>query len=170
MDVHAIDNYGGVKLDALPMSNPETQLSAAQFNRLAADAAQMTNTILRAAVIFPTVAAVAPQTVPAASVNHRSVWGNGAAQKPVVTKTAPGRYTITYATSFTDVLGVVETVGFFDAHGEPRSTVSTDVLKVEVLTATANVITIGVMVWAGGAWGLADTSGGVVFNVSVWAI
>jgi hypothetical protein len=125
----------------------------------------MTRVTWRATVSFPTVAAAAPQTVPAGSVVAHTVWGSGSAQKPVVTKTALGRYTLTYATTYTDALSVVETVGFFEPCAQTRSSDTADTVEARVLTVSGNVITVGV--YAGGALADLGNGSGSVFQVIV---
>ena len=44
MDPRTIGSYGGPKLDALPVSNPETQVAASEMNRYMEDLAQTTRT------------------------------------------------------------------------------------------------------------------------------
>tara|TARA_B100000949_G_C14158751_1_gene398101 strand:+ start:202 stop:678 length:477 start_codon:yes stop_codon:yes gene_type:complete len=139
MDPRTIGNYGGPKLDSLPVSNPETQVAAAEMNRYMEDLAQTTRTVLRAAVKFPT-GVVSP--VPAVSVFHRSIWGSGSAQKPVVTRTGVGLYTVTYAATFTDALGTIETVAFFGGHASVESAVAADDFQARLISVAANVVSV----------------------------
>jgi hypothetical protein len=141
MDPKTIGNYGGPKLDGLPVSNPETQVAASDMNRYMEDLAQATRTVLRAAVTFTSAGAVDP--VPPAAVFHRSVWGSGAAQKPVVNRTGAGLYTITYASTFTDPLGVIETVAFFAGHASVQVTgAGTDDWDAKITSIASNIVTI----------------------------
>ena len=94
--------YGGPVVDAAPVRNPTSQLAAAKFNRLAEDAAQMTRTSPRGWVRFATYSAGATKTYAAGEVTAEMAWGNGDAMKPIVTKTANGRYTLTFPTTYTD--------------------------------------------------------------------
>lgn len=168
MEPRTIGNYGGPKVDGLPVSNPETQVAASEMNRYMEDLAQATRTVLRACVSFPTNAGAAPLTVPAGDVDHKSVWGSGAGQKPTVQKTGVGLYTITYATSFTDALSVAESVAFFAGHVSCMSSDSADILTARTLTVAANVVTIGV--YASGALADVGNSSGAVFPVNVWLL
>lgn len=158
-------DYGGAKINATPVSNPTTQVDADHLNRQNEDTAQLTRVTWRATVSFPTVAAAAPQTVPASSVQVRTVWGSGAAQKPVVTKTGTGLYTITYATSYTDALSVSESVALFEPVAQVRSSDPLDRMHAKVLTVSGNVITVGVYA----LWVLADVgdNSGLPFQIIV---
>jgi len=106
-----IATYGGPYVDAFAVQNPETQMAASKANRLMEDAAQMSRTAIRAMVTFATDDGSSEPVV----VTHWSVWGSGNAQKPIVTRSAAGKYTITYASSFTDALDVEETLAFTQA-------------------------------------------------------
>jgi hypothetical protein len=166
MDPKTIGSYGGPKIDALPVSNPETQVAASEMNRYMEDMAQATRTVLRAAAAFTTDAGAAPLTIPPGSITNRSVWGSGPAQKPVITKTGVGLYTLTYPSTFTDSLGTVETVAFFGGHVSCMSADSSDILTARTLTVAANVVTIGVYL----AGVLADAGAAGVFPVTVWLL
>lgn len=98
-----IDTYGGVLTDEQPVANPTTEQSAAFGTRQMENNAQMTRTSVKAWVIFPTVAAAAPQT-PLATAG-RSQMGVAGADLPTIAKTATGRYTVTYPASWVDALG-----------------------------------------------------------------
>lgn len=167
MDPRTIGSYGGPKLDSLPVSNPETQVAASEMNRYMEDLAQTTRTVLRAAATFLTSSA-APAILPAGSVTHRSVWGSGSGQQPVVEKTGAGLYTITYDPSFTDPLGTVEAVAFYAGHASCMSANSGDIVTARALTVAANVVTVGV--YAAGALSDVGNISGLVFPVTVWLL
>src|SRR5574340_595823 len=93
-----IASYGGAYSDSEPVEDPTSQISAANFNRLAEDVALLTGGPLKAWVLFPTVAAGA-STVSAA----KSIW-------PTVARTNTGLYTATYSAAYTDELSVSESV------------------------------------------------------------
>jgi hypothetical protein len=134
MDPRSIDTYGGIKIDATPMVNPESELAADEHNRMAEDTAQLTRCAPRAVVVFTCGASP--------TVWHRSVWGNGVSEKPTVAQTATGRYTITYAASFTDPLGVVESVGFFTGGAAARTGDAADKVDATILTVASNIVTL----------------------------
>ncbi len=129
-----IDGYGGPYQDAEVVANPLTQISADNDNRALEDCAQMTNTADRACVRFVPVGSGNPTVA-----EHRTVWGNGALQEPVITRTGVGLYTLTFATTYTDALSYVETVGL---------TMGTAVLGGDTVgmamvdTIVANVVTV----------------------------
>lgn len=142
MEPRVIGTYGGPKIDATVVSNPETQVSAGNFNRTFEDLAQATRTVQRAVASFTTTTVAAPTTVVAASVNVRTVWGSAPAQKPVVTKTATGLYTLTWSPTFTDPLSETESVSFFDGHVSCRGADPLDDLDGRIVTIAANVVSI----------------------------
>ena len=162
MEPRTIGSYGGPKLDALPVSNPESQVAASEMNRYMEDVAQATRTVLRASVRFLADATVpATDPLPPAAVSHRSVWGNGVAQKPVVVRDGVGLYTVTYASTFTDPLGVTESVAFFGGQVSLSSAASADDFSGRILTIAANVASIVVK----DAGALAD-----VGEITVWLL
>lgn len=105
-----IEDYGGPFVDAKPVSNPTSQVSAARFNRLAEDGAELTRTGIRAIVHFIPVTVGDPTVA-----YHTSVWGSSSTERPTITRGGTGLYTIEYAASFTDPLGVVESVSLVSA-------------------------------------------------------
>jgi hypothetical protein len=138
MDARDLADYGGPKVDAKPVQNPESELTAGEYNREAEDVAQLTCCKVQAVVRFNTTAVAAPVVYATAAVQHRSLWGNGDAQKPTVTKTATGRYTIAYPATFTDSLGIVETLNFLGATVEIISATAGDVVQGRPLTVTSS--------------------------------
>lgn len=138
-----INNYGGLKVNALPFSNPTSQYGAEDWIRAHEDVAQVTRTITRAAVSFITVTSGDP--VPANTL-HRSVWGSGAAQKPVVTRTGVGVYVVTYTSSFDDGTGLpdaVETLAFaFPPMATVLSSADADDVIARAVSFTANTFTL----------------------------
>lgn len=135
-----ISDYGGVHVDADTVNNPQSQIAAGTFDRLAEDAAQMTISSDRAKVYFDTSAVAAPFNYAASAVTHKSQWGSGSAQQPTVRKLATGRYRITYATSFTDALSVVENVVFTGAGITVGSSNTTDDIYARHTTIASNVV------------------------------
>lgn len=142
-----IANYGGPKVNGKPVEDPETDVSDYEWNLLTEDSAQATQTVGRAWVRFPTVAGGTPPfDIPSSTVAHDTAWGSGASSRPTVTKTATGRYTITFPSSQVDGLGVTEIVSFrhvvscavlIDNPPDPL-----DEVNVKVLSRNGNVITV----------------------------
>lgn len=157
-----VADYGGVYVDARPVKNPTCEVSAAKFNRLCEDVAQLTNPSPKALVIFTTSSGGAA-TYAAAAVTYRSVWGSSDSVKPAVAKTATGLYTVTFASSYTDGLGESETVGLIDANCSVRSTTLSPPPIVTALTST--VVSLTVQTTAGAA---SDLSGTAVVTVRVY--
>lgn len=137
----SIGTYGGPFVDASAVRNPTSQISAKLFNQLIEDVAQMTRTALRAMVRFTTVTSGNPTVS-----SHKSAWGDTDTQKPTVTRTGTGLYTVTYATALTNGLGDSESVSF--GFGEAHLLGSTDG-KARVDTIAANVVTLRVYDAAG---------------------
>jgi len=153
-----IDTYGGVFTDERPVKNPTTQQSAAFATRQMENNAQMTRTTIKASVVFPTVAAAAPQT-PVATAG-RSHMGTGGAQLPTISKTATGRYTVTYPVSWTDGLSESENIGFLQAGGTVQHLTTFGTVQ---CTVAANVISVAIFDAAGAA---TDLGGAVSVLVS----
>ncbi len=110
----SLADYGSAKVDKKPSANATSTLAAAHYNRLAEDTAAMTRTNDRAVVSFVTIGA--PGTVSVASYN--SHWGSGASVQPALARSSQGVYTITFASTYTDGLSVVETVAMVAAHAQ----------------------------------------------------
>ncbi len=156
----SIDSYGGVFADAFPVEDPTTEISATYDNRLHEDVAQMSATTIKVIAKFLTIAAAAPQT--AAATSERS-HGNFLAPSVVVTKTGTGEYTLTWPTTFTDALGVVETLALSFSHGDKIA--SGTPAHVETFPSGSNTIDVYVYDMAGAA---TDLGGNEV--IQVWGM
>lgn len=158
----SIASYGGIYVDEEAVSNPESQMAANKFNRMAEDTAQMTRVSKKVSVKFQTTTTAA--TVAVTPTSGRSQWGTGSGQLPTISKTATGTYVITYATSYDDAL--VGTVADSVSETETLALEYADGVVMDNndaivrCTASGNVITAYVRV--GGA--LSDLGGGV----TVW--
>lgn len=141
MTPKTLASYGGPHVNKVPVNDPQGQSDAALYDRSDEDVAQATRTIAKARVWFDAIAGAAAD-LPAASVSHTSLWGNGSAQKPAVSKVSNGVYTITYAVTFTDALGISETVNFTNGHVEAYTPDRTDSVHGRLLSVAANVATI----------------------------
>lgn len=163
-----IDDYGGARVNAKPVSNPKSQYAASSFNRAHEDLAQCTRTIIRAVASFITDPATDPNP---ANTQHRSVWGTAAPQKPVATRTGAGLYLLTYASSFDDGLGLPDSVESVTFAFPPLLSVlcgSGEDMRAFPFAFTANTVSIAVKRFSGGAWILADQDSGAA-NVTVCA-
>src|SRR5690606_17484442 len=94
--------YGAPYVDQESVSNPETQMAANRFNRMAEDVAQMTRTSVKVDVLFSTTSAAA--VVAVTPTSGKTQWGTGSSYLPTINKTATGTYVITWATSYPDAL------------------------------------------------------------------
>ena len=166
-----LSDYGAPYQDVRPVRDPTTQAAAEKYNRMAEDTAQGTRTAPRAEVSFLTTATAAPTTVAAGNVACFTVWGSGSAQKPVVTKTATGAYTLTWTATFDDGLvgvenmedvAVTESVVFTMPIGAPN--VRSAGARANILTIASNVVTVEVYDNTGS---LSDLSGGVAVDFAL---
>jgi hypothetical protein len=166
MDPITIANLGGPYTDAVPADNPETDLDADNGNLALEIVAQASQTVERARCLFVTTAVAAPTVVAAANVTNRSNWGSGSAQKPVVTKTATGRYTLTYAATYVNGLTVTETVAFTLPWCQAWGANPVDNLHARVLSVASNVINVVTQSPLGTDADVGNSSGNP-FNVSL---
>lgn len=86
--------YGLPKTDHDFVADPETDLAAKEYEALAIDVASLSYTAPRA------IAAVGAT---GNLVNHSAVWGDTDQVKPTVTYVSTGQYTITWASSYSDL-------------------------------------------------------------------
>lgn len=153
-----IADFGGAKVDARPVKNPTSQLAAADYSDLAETVAQTTRILDRVIVSFNTSAGGAGVI---AVVGNRTVWGNGNTYYPAIAKVSNGVYTVTYNTTYTNSLGVAETVSLAFPRGQLAGSTFGHV-QVEVTSAA--VLTVRVFDAAGAA-----TDAGGSKLVTVWS-
>lgn len=96
--IATLDTYGGIKQDAYPLTDPTTDMSAAEGNAAFSDVAMMTACCMRAWVQF-SVASSTPTLVA-----HNAMWGTGAGVAPVIARSTTGVYTITWPATVQDQL------------------------------------------------------------------
>lgn len=114
--IRGINDYGGLFSDALPVEDPETEISAAYFKRMSCDVAQMTGPSPKWWVRWLTLNGAG--TVSAANVTVRSHYGTGSTAKPTIVRGATaGLYTVTFASSYVDETSVTETTALFGVIG-----------------------------------------------------
>jgi len=133
----SLQDYGAPFTNLEPISAPENEQSADDYNTHAEDTAQLTQCAVKAAFDFLCVAA---GTVPAGSVTCRQHYGTGSSTKPTVARTGVGTYTATFASSYTNGLSVAETFSLFKASGFVES--GTVFGHVQCVMTSATVITI----------------------------
>ena len=140
--IRSIDSYGGQFEDALPVEDPETEIAAADFIRMADDVAQMTGSAPKWWVSWPTLNAAG--TVSAASVSVRSHYGTGSAAKPTIVREATaGLYRLTFAASYVDGIATTETTALFGVMG---GTVQSSTVFGVITGATSGVVAT-VQIW-----------------------
>jgi len=156
-----IDNYGSVFDDAYSVEDATTEQSAAYANRVNEDVAHMSRTTPKVILQFltTTTAAVTPATVTAG----RSHAGTSSGLWPTVSKTATGRYTVTWPASFVDELGVTETLSLTFARGDVIH--NTTFARVQCTAAGANVVLVSVITNNAGTDTLSDLGGNVPIQV-----
>lgn len=166
MLVRDINDYGGIRTDAKPSQNPESEVAASQYNRLQEDVAQLTRPGPKAIVYFDTHAWAGSYTYPASAITTRAQWGTGDSAKPTVSQTAAGRYTLTWSSSYADALSVSESLSFIDAECSAYSSDPLDDFSdTRPLTVTSNAVTI--VTKAGGAAADVGDNSAAVFRVAV---
>lgn len=105
-DVDSLDTYGGELNDYRPVVDPTTDRAAAAANQAYASIAMATHVVPRAIVRVTQAATVVTVAY------HDAVWGDALAVKPTVVRNSAGNYTVTWATSFDDELGVSHSTDF----------------------------------------------------------
>ena len=101
-----ISTYGGILADAVPLIDPNSEISAASLNVLRTDAAAMTRVARRC--IFQFTGSATLPTIASTSVwsaGNDAVYGNANAYVPVVARTALGVVTVQLPASIIDALG-----------------------------------------------------------------
>jgi hypothetical protein len=150
--------YGGEKANEFAVRDNNTQCDADHWNALGMHVGQMSHGAEKVRVHFPTISTLTT-TTPTAT---KTQWGDTSSYYPTsVTRTATGRYTIVYPSSFTNELGAAETVSFSDADGKVTS--NTVYGKVQC-TVTGATILVSVFDAAGA---LTDITNGT--TLTVWA-
>jgi hypothetical protein len=136
---------GGPYVDATPVDDPESEMAADEVNLLLETTSQGSYTSPATIGTFVTTSTAAPVNVDAANVSHSSHWGNGSSTKPTVAKTATGLYTLTFPATWANGLDVVESVSLFTGPTPGcRTGDATDDLYAELVTVSANVVTVKV--------------------------
>lgn len=146
-----IADYGAPYVNEKAPLDPTSELAAEFGNRFFVDVAQLTLASGFTWFSFVTTLTAATTTVSAANVAVSGFPGNGSAQKPVVSKTGTGVYTLTFAADFDDALASV--VGM-ESVTETQSIVFTFTSGLNVMGATngtarvtalaSNVVTVEV--------------------------
>lgn len=129
-------DYGGPYTDARPVTNPETDQSATFKNRTLEDMCHLTRTPWRFRINFTSRNSNGDCTVNA----FKSHWGS-TVDTETVSRTATGEYTATVKSSYTDDLGVSETISLYDAQVEVYSSDKTDNLFARILAISSNSVT-----------------------------
>lgn len=137
-----IESYGGPYVDREVLKNPESQVAADKGNRVFEDVAQLTRTSVRAMVHFH------PGASDPAVLWHWSLWGSSNTERPTITRSSAGRYTVTYPATLTDALGVDETVAFLSGVAGIWSSNNDDV---KITSLAVNAIQLFVRNAAGSA-------------------
>lgn len=101
-EVADLDTFGGSFEDADAVVDPQTELSAAYFNRLVAQVAMLSHTAPRAWARCTVSGGVITLA------DHDAVWGAGAGVAPTPNRSGAGVYTVTWAASYDDLQATPE--------------------------------------------------------------
>jgi hypothetical protein len=151
----SFDQYGGLKQDFSSVVDPTTDRSAAEVNTAFASMASASRTSIRAFLQF-----LGSATTPTVNF-HNAHWGSTLSVLPVVTRNSIGNYTITFPSTITDPLGVVQSVNLVSGRGGLEGTVPG---FVTVTKATPNTLTVLLFSAAGTASDLTTS------NINIWVI
>lgn len=158
-DIDSIAVYGGVMADYANVEDPTTDLAAAYFNKLSASVAAMTHTAPRAVRRF--VGNATTPTDPTSGFVHDSLWGSTSGVNPTIVRNGTGDYTITWATTQTDELGVTHSLNFRYAKGWAEGATA---YHVQCSCPTLNTVNVKVF----NATGTANDAAGVTLVVEVY--
>jgi hypothetical protein len=104
-DSDSLSTYGGAFADyGVSVVDPTTDQAAADYNKMAASVAMMTNTAIRAWAIFTTAATTGAMVLQ----SHGAVWGTSVA--PTLSRNTTGTFDVTWPSTVTDELSVSHTV------------------------------------------------------------
>jgi len=133
------EDFGAPHVDAEPVNNPESEMGASDVDLMIETTSQGSFTSPASVGTFITsgTSPVAP-----ANIAHSSHWGNADGTKPTIARTDTGRYTLTFPTSWTNGLGVIESISFFEGEAPARSADPDDDVYAEVLSISTNVVTV----------------------------
>jgi hypothetical protein len=166
--LRTIGSYASPKKNARVLANPRTDICQAEWNLLANDAAQMTQTATKLWAHFNTALANGP----VGCTGFGAQWGAGSANAPTITRTGSGIYTVSTPASWVtpgtytfslDPDGVIvtsEQVIFVDASGGPDGS-ATPACTVRV---DRNGYTLTVYV-LNGSNALSDLGGGAAIRI-----
>jgi hypothetical protein len=151
MLARTLGDYGAPFVNRLPVEDPQGQLDADQYNRVAEDLAQLTRTAWRAVLSFPTDASSNPTVT-----RLRSVWGSGVSLYPSIVRTGAGVYTVTFATTFTDGLAASESTALDFAQATLGDSTTAGFARAAV--TSANVLTVRTF---NSSWAASDLGGSI---------
>lgn len=93
-----LSDLGGIKKDAYPVENPETDLQATNWNATIANVASMSIMCPKA------VCVVKPNGTSPTVDSYKAVWGSGIGSSPDVTHKSTGFYEIKFPATVSDAL------------------------------------------------------------------
>lgn len=145
-------DFGLPKSNFKPVVNPTTDLDASEYEEVAVTLAGYTMAADKAwvAVSAGTAASTSGQMLKA----HGAIWGNTSTVAPTVARASTGSYTITWATSYTDINPTPARVSTAAVNLEfasvsptsPPAAVKTYLSHISVSTNVASIELVGV--WA----------------------
>lgn len=149
--IATIDTYGGIKQNADPLENRQTDMDAAEWNVMANDCAGMTQTALRSIVRIQLNSTSNPTIL-----GHWSTWGNSPSVIPTVTFTSTGRILFSYPATVTDGNNATQTVIFRDGLVQMRGVQAIRLAPIISFSGSANSFDV--------FFYTIDASGGVLSN------
>lgn len=151
----SFDTYGGSKTDFSSVVDPTTDRSAAEVNTAFASMSCASRTSIRTYLQF-----LGHATTPVLNF-HNAHWGSSLAVIPTITRNSTGNYTITFPSTVTDPLGVVQSINLISGRGGLEGTVPG---FITVTKATPNTLTVLLFNSSGSANDMTTS------NVNIWVI
>lgn len=151
----SFDTYGGTKTDFSSVVDPTTDRSAAEVNTAFASMSCASRTSIRGYMQFLGHAATPVLNY------HNAHWGSSLAVIPVVSRNSTGNYTVTFPSTVTDPLGVVQSINLIAGQVSLEGTTAG---YATITKATPNTFTVCMFNSGGSASDLTSS------NVNVWVI
>lgn len=114
-----ISNYGGLLVDAVPIVDPSSEVSASSLNNERTDTALMTRVSTRCVFQF-TGSATAPAvaSTPTWTVGNDAVWGNASGVTPLLTRSTTGVVNVQFPSTVTSPVDGVSSIGVVIRNGK----------------------------------------------------
>lgn len=155
--VCSIDDFGGLFVNAEPVTDPTTDMDADQGNAAMASVAAMTATCDIAWMRF-----VGNATTPvlAPTNSNNAAWGNDSGDRPLIVHSGTGIYDATWPASIVDGTGATQSVNIKRATARAEGSTC---CPAQTLVTSANTVRI----YTFNAAGSLNDCVGVIFHVEV---